>query len=183
MVDKEREVISRSKTRKARMKSDLIGIATKAWNDVVKPKIKDTIFNTIEFFIYGEVRGRGSGYTRTSNQVSWSDYTKMFNNPPQTAPSNQNDYRAGSRNQFDFKDVLFDSAEEAIDGFYQLKDILDREHRLTANRYYDVFKAKVRVPHTFEDFGWIDIGQSPNILECEGRYIIKLPQIRYIGRR
>ena len=184
MDNKPRRTIKRKSSTGGHLKEDLADMGGRIFTEVLIPKGKDILSNTLDYLLYGEVRGRNST-NKPLNVIDFTDYTKSYNQARPQTPV-RNNYLAGSRD-WQFEEVMFASEQEAIDTFYELKDVLAREGRLNVNRYYDICRAKVEVPHTMENYGWVDIGQQPRIFKKlfgnEWMYIIHLPNIRYIGGR
>ena len=124
--------------------------------------------------------------------LEWVDFPfsrKNNNNTNYNAISNggqSQNYIAGS-SSWKFEDVVFSTPEEATSVWYQLHDILQQEGFITVNRYYDVCQAEVKVPYTYEKYGWTQIGDSPKVLaknfNGDAMYIIAMPNIRYVGGR
>lgn len=189
---KKRTTLARTGNKKSQVKEDFIDMGGRIFHDVVWPKGKDMISAAVDVILYGEVRGRNST-NKPLNVIDFTNYNQPYNiygAPQQTNPGVpvRNNYQAGSK-RWRFEDVLFDSAEEATQVWYQLRDIARQEHIISINRYYDVCRADVQVPHTMENMGWIesDLGNSPRILQKmfgdDYKYIIALPNIRHIGGR
>lgn len=183
MDNKPRKTIPRKK--KSHIKEDFADMGGRILSEVLIPKAKDILSNTIDYLLYGEVRGRNST-NKPLNVIDFTDYNKQYNQARVQTPV-RNNYLAGSRD-WQFEDVLFVSKQEAYDAFYIMKDIIAKEGSINLNRYYhDVCHADVNIPWTYENYGWIDIGDQPRVLSRmfgnEMRYIIHLPNIRYIGGR
>lgn len=168
-----------------RLKDD----AKKLGNDYILPRFKlavqESLSNVFDILIWGKVRG-GRG---NSGNFVVKDFTKGNNNTNYNAISTQQQSSvifAGS-NSWKFEDVVFSTPEEATAVWYQLNDILKQEGMLTVNRYYDICEADVKVPYTYENYGWTNIGDSPKILaknfNGEAMYVIAMPNIRYVGGR
>lgn len=186
--EKRRATLARKpESKKDQFKEDMIDIGARIGKEVIWPKVKDAISGAVDMVLYKEVRTRGN--SNKLNVIDFTNYNAIStpqNQIPNPGVPVRNNYQAGSRN-WRFEDVLFDSAEEATQVWYQLHDILQREYRLSINRYYDVCRADVQVPHTMEAFGWTYIGDSPSILQKQFgndfKYIIAMPNIRNLGGR
>lgn len=187
--EKRRTTLARKpESKKDQFKEDMVDIGARIGKEVIWPKVKDAISGAVDMVLYKEVRGRSNG--NRLNVIDFTNYNAQYapqvSQVPNPGVPVRNNYQAGSKN-WRFEDVLFDSAEEATQVWYQLNDILKTEYRITVNRYYDVCRADVQVPYTMINFGWTHIGDSPRILQkqfgADYKYIIALPNIRNLGGR
>lgn len=176
---KKREVIEAQKKSSSKkgswFKEDLSDIGGRIVSDVIIPKIKDGIYNSVSLLLYKEIRGNTKPSNSKGTLVEFTDYNKQYTT---TTTSN---YIAGSSKPI-FKDVLFEAPEAATQCWYELHDILIREGKLTVTWYYQAANAKAELNPSFEHYGWKHIGDAPQILKkiVEGVefYIIAMPPIR-----
>lgn len=196
MEEKKRSTIQRDKPAhrivdKNRIKDD----AKQLGKEYVFPKIKralqEAASNVADVLIFGQVRNGGNGrsftvmdFTNRNNNST--NYNARYSGTYNAQPAQPMGYLAGSA-AWKFEDVVFTTPEEATEVWYQLHDWIAQNGSLDVNRYYDICQADVKVPYTYTNYGWTNIGDKPQILaknfNGDAMYIIAMPNIRYVGGR
>jgi len=142
------------------------------WKNVVKPSIKDLIFNAFEEFLFPSGRpgrNRNNSYDKPS-YVNYVDYSRKNDNRDQR----DRQQSRGSERDFDYRCICFADAEDASDCLRDLLGMLDRYPSVSIGNLYDI----LRRPTTDAQFnyGWTSLRDAKVVQERNGAATLYLPK-------
>lgn len=137
-------------------------------NDVLIPKLKQTVVESVDVFFNGEVTTRhGAG---TYSKASYNDYSKYSN---ASAKRETRDPNLRSGREFD--DIEFDTRIDAEAVLDQLDEIMSQYGIVRVADLYDSAHISNQT-HTTMKFGWKDIRSAEVVRLRNGHYFIRLPR-------
>lgn len=157
------------------IKSDAESVGSYIFFDVLVPAIVDTfrdiINSSLDMFLYGDTRGRGTGISVSTNRnksyVSYRDCYDTGRRKEAPAPERRSAYKETN------DDVIFESraeAEETIDAMINLIDTYDmvsvREFREMVGLNFEF---------TDEKYGWTNLS-NVSVSRTRDGYVINLPR-------
>ena len=148
-------------------------------NDIVRPKIKELIYDTIEgilntvgssfqMMIFGDVKYKTS--SRVGDKVSYNNYSK---NKSTATPSISSSFVSDSIN--------YESRGDAEIVLEAMKRHLEEYPVVTVAQMYEF--SNLKTPNwTTTNYGWTDLSDARIRRDYDGDYIIDLPRAKPIGR-
>lgn len=154
---------------------DLEDVKTHVVFDILIPKVKDavvdTILNTIEMIFYGEVRRRTTTST-TASPIRTISYDKM-SKKAETAPSRS---IPAPRRGFHPEDVVFEESADAQHVLDTMCEVLEQYGSVSALDFCEF--AGVGGEYTLRDYGWRDLSEAKVMRISGGGWIVDLPAMR-----
>lgn len=154
---------------------DLEDVKTHVIFDILIPKVKDavvdTILNTIEMIFYGEVRRKATTVSNAS-PIRTISYDKM-SKKAETAPSRP---RPTPRRGFHPEDVVFEESADAQKVLDMMCDVLEQYGSVSALDFCEF--AGVGGEYTFRDYGWRDLSEAKVMRVSGGGWVVDLPAMR-----
>ena len=147
-------------------------------NDIIRPKIKELIYDTIEgilntvsssfqMMIFGDVRYKSG--PKIGDRVSYNNYSKNKTQTPSISSSFVSD------------SINYESRGEAEMVLEAMKRHLEEYPVVTVAQMYEF--SNLKTPNwTTTTFGWTDLSGATVRRDYDGDYIIDLPRAKPIGR-
>lgn len=140
------------------------------WESVIKPSIKDTIWNLItkglKMFLYskGDSPDLRTGIPGEVPRINYTDYWNRRNSIPA--------YPVG-RTAYNYGEVILANRGEAEEVVRRMYDLIRQSGVATIGDLYQL----CNMPTQFTDFtyGWRDLADA-RIISVEGGYLISLPR-------
>lgn len=136
------------KFKKAILPGDIQDIKNYIWSQVIIPGIKTTILGGIEMAFFGQVSRRSFGGTPPSSQRT--NYSYISSNNSYIRSPNVISQR--DRATHNFRNIIFESAQDTEDVISTLLDLIDRTGFATVADYYDA--AGIQAEWADENWGW-----------------------------
>ena len=144
---------------------DVANVKSSVINDVIIPKVKeiisDTVRNSIDMLLWGET---GRSKKTNGTYVSYRDYS---------SPERKNDRYAKPKMGFDYEDLIFETRPEVEAVREQMEEIISRYGWVSVADMYEM--ADITAPYTANKYGWKSIRTAEPIRVRDG-YILKLPR-------
>lgn len=149
-------------------------------NDIIRPKIKELIYNMIEdslntvsssfqMMIFGDVKYRTG--SRVGDRVSYNSYSNKSKNAP--TPSISSSFVSDS--------ITYESRGEAEVVLEAMRRHLEEYPVVTVAQMYEF--SNLKTPNwTTTTYGWTDLSSARITRDYDGDYIIDLPRAKPIGR-
>ena len=150
-------------------------------NDIIRPHVRDWIYNFIEdvlngigstfqMMIFGDVRYRSN--SRVGDKVSYNNYSKNRSSSA-SAPSISSSFVSDSIN--------YESRGEAEAVLESMRRHLDTYPVVTVAQMYEF--SNLKTPNwTTTTYGWTDLSDARVRRDYDGDYIIDLPRAKPLGR-
>jgi hypothetical protein len=161
----------------------LPGIGAYVNEEIIKPAIKNLIFDAITSAasraMYGRTGGpyRPSGQVRNGNQYPprpVTNYSKQYDQRPQ--PEERKPIRHA---RYDVGDFLITDRNDAANILTSLVEYADRYDVVSIADFYDLIG--IAAQHTDHNYGWtIDTISHATIMPVRGGFIIKFPPVEVI---
>lgn len=150
---------------------DAANVKSYIFMDVLVPAIKkavsDIVTDGIDMILYGG-SGRGrSDRSRSGSKVSYRSYYDDRRSDRRDSDS------YGTRNRFDYDDIVYETRGEAEAVRRQMLDMIDRYGFVTVGDMYDM--AGLTAPYTSNNYGWVNLRTAEAVRVRDG-YILKLPK-------
>ena len=156
------------------LEDDISDIKSYVWTDVIKPAIKNLIFDSfvgsIEMALFGTTsRSRNRGGNNASNH--YVSYNKFSNN----RGSRTDDNRTSSR--CNYQDVIFEERADAETVLDTLQNLIDDYGEASIGDFYDA--AGITPDNNFqnESWGWTDL-RTARVQRSRDGYYISMPRER-----
>ena len=156
-------------------------------DEIIKPAIKNLIFDAITSAaskaMFGDKggpyrggnRNTGSSYSRPS-----TNYSNRYNNSQRPEPEERKSNRTARPARYGVDDYIIEDRYDAAHVLTSLQENADRYDVTSIADYYEL----IGVPseHTDNNFGWtIDTISRASIVPVRGGYVIKFPPVEVIG--
>lgn len=135
-------------------------------SDVLVPTIKNVISDIVSTFLYGE-----SGRSRKNTSGSKVSYRSFYDG----RSNERSSLRAGSRESFDYDNIVFESAGDAQLVLQSMDDILDQYRIVSVGDLYDLADVST-TNFQINNYGWTDLSSAKVIRTRDGEYTIKFPR-------
>lgn len=146
---------------------DVASVRDHIVNDVIIPKMKNVISETIDTFLYGS---SGGGYSRRSSGMSPS-YRDYYDKRSKTAT--QEDIRSRA---FSYDEIEFREYGDACEVLRLVSEQLDRYGTCTVASFYEYSNQANLIRNTHFKYGWMDISKA-RVVPFRGKYIIQMPKV------
>lgn len=150
------------------LSEDMDNVKTYILFDVLIPSIKDAIsaiiHNGSDMLIYGVTSG---GKNRSNNRGTYVSYNNM-------SKSNRPEVNRGRRSVHDFREIMYDSREEAVMVLDELYDIIQQYEGASVADLYSL--SNITPNFTDHKYGWVDISGVRVKQIRGGKFIIDLPR-------
>lgn len=134
------------KFKKTILPGDIQDIKSYIWKQLIIPGIQASILSTIEMAFYGQTSRRPFGGPGVNTQRTNYNYISS-NNPSRATVISQRD-----RATHNFRNIIFESAQDAEDVISTLLDLVERTGIATVADYYDL--AGIQAEWADENWGW-----------------------------
>lgn len=134
------------KFRKAILPGDIQDIKSYIWKQLIIPGIQVSILSTLEMMFYGRTNRRIFGGHGSNTQQTNYSYISSNDSSRATIISQRD------RATHNFRNIVFDSAQDAEDVISTLLDVVDRTGYATVADYYDC--AGIQAEWADENWGW-----------------------------
>lgn len=135
------------KFKKAVLPGDIQDIKSYIWKQLIIPGVQTSIIATMEMLFFGQTSRRSFGGPTRSNQTTNYSYISSSGSPYRSAAISQRD-----RATHNFRNIVFESAQDAEDVISTLLDLIDRVGYATVADYYDC--AGIQAEWADENWGW-----------------------------
>jgi hypothetical protein len=158
------------------VKDDMNEVKEYVWYDVVLPKVKEiiseTISNTVDMALYGERRSRSNINRRGGS--SYVSYSSQYRSTNDSRPQ----YASGSRDRrdgYNLSNLIFDTRVDAESVLGDLCDLVEDYKMASVADFYKF--AGMEEQSTFMDrrWGWYDLGNARVVRTRDG-YSIDMPR-------
>lgn len=136
------------KFKKAILPGDIRDIKSYIWNQLIIPGSKAAILGTVEMALYGQVNRKLFGGQHPSNQRT--NYSYISANSSYIRAPNVISQR--DRATHNFRNIIFESAQDVEDVISTLIDLVERTGFATVADYYDA--AGIQAEWADENWGW-----------------------------
>ena len=154
-----------AKLRDVFISEDVANVRSSVINDVIIPKVKeiisDTVRNSIDMLLWGE---SGRSKKTSGTYVSYRDFSSS---------ERKNDRYARPKMGFDYEDLIFETRPEVEAVREQMEEIISRYGWVSVADMYEM--ADITAPYTANKYGWKSIRTAEPIRVRDG-YILKLPR-------
>lgn len=134
------------KLKKTFLPGDIQDIKSYIWKQLIIPGIQASILSTIEMLFYGQASRRSFGGSVNNRQTN---YSYISSNGSSIRPSYITQHDRATHN---FRNIIFESAQDAEDVIGTLLDLIDRTGLATVADYYDA--AGIQAEWADENWGW-----------------------------
>jgi len=141
---------------------DIASVKERIVEDVIIPKTKDVLLDTVTMILYGKTR-RGGGPGIPATRTSYSSY---FN-------GSQRDSTVSRQRTKSYMDIILDDrgdAEAVLDG---LDDLMKAYGKASIADLYEL--AGESYEYTDNNYGWYDL-RTANVVRVPEGYLVKLPK-------
>lgn len=153
-------------------KEDASSILGYVVTDVIFPKIKDLVWesisNGVEMALYGEVKGR-----RSRSNDKFTNYGKYFK---EDGSRRDRDRRRQARG--DLEDLWFEDKWEAMDILENMIQLIEVNDEATVQDLYE--QVGITVSPSDQDYGWTNLSRARVLTARGGGYILDLPRPKYL---
>lgn len=154
------------------IKSDFDSVKKWVINEKIAPGITNLFLDTLSMILTGDSRGRATGRT---------EYNKVY-----VGNSGRNESRRDmARSRSDYRDIVFESREDAMRVVDMLKDTIDEYERGAS--ILDLFEFAGRstlTRDTDDNYGWRDLPEPTRdyVVGTSAGYELKLPPVVVLSR-
>ena len=155
------------------IQEDAKSIATEIRDEIIKPTIRDMIFNGfkagLEKLLYGESTGSyyHGGYSNYK-KAGTTNYQAMYSN--YSTPK-----KASPKSKYDVEPIIFDSMVDVDSVLVNLGELMERYQQISIADYYRL--AGVDYERTDYNYGWLSMEGIKPIKAREG-WTIDFPRAR-----
>lgn len=146
---------------------DITNVGTYIVADILVPKVKDVISDIVNTLLFGE-GGRGRKSV-SGTKVSYRSFYEKNNDRSSTG------VRAGSRDSFDYENIIFETAGDAEMVLQSMDDILDQYRIVSVGDLYDLADVST-TNFQVNNYGWTDLSSAKVVRMRDGDYTIKFPR-------
>lgn len=148
--------------------TDARTVAKDAWDDVIVPGIKSTIWNGIGSMLGVDIRP-------SKRRRDREDYGRYSSDYKRSNRSNRRDDDADRDSRFDYRDIIFDSKAEAERVIDKLVELIDEYDQASVADLFDA--ANMSRNSTFVDnaWGWTNLDDARS-RRVSGGYELVLPK-------
>lgn len=159
------------KIRKTILPGDIKDIKSYILKQVIIPGIQATIISSIEMMFYGQTSRRPFGGPIPSNQRTNYNYISSSGSPMRATTISQRD-----RMTHNFRNVIFESAQDVEDVISTLIDLVERTGIATVADYYDA--CGIQAEWSDENWGWKSFQRLESRKVREGYIIDMQPPVQ-----
>lgn len=144
-------------------------------SDVIIPKVQglivDALKYAIDFVFYGKSGANNANRRGTIGNVSYSNYYRSNNVPPQQIPASA---YAKPNTIYQLKDIVFNERAEAEEVLLAMVDTIGRYGSVTVGDFYDMIGQ--HGSYTDLKYGWRDLSQAVTV-RYGGGWRIDFPKV------
>lgn len=168
---KQRKKTSVQRLRDIFIAEDVSNVKDYIFMDVLVPAVKkaidDIVSEGIHMLLYkGDPRRSGS--RPSTSRINYGSFSNR------ESDRRENRRESGSRNGFDYNDIVFDTRGDAESVLDAMQDILDQYGVVSVGDLYDLSDVSID-NYMANKYGWTDLRRAEAIRVRDG-YIIKLPR-------
>lgn len=149
---------------------DLHKAAEHVFYDVLVPKAKDILADSVDTMLFGNPRNRGGGTQRNSTQGQYVPYSTL-SQPRRSAPM------PTQRTVTD--NIIFESASDAHEVLSSLRSYIEEYDHVTVGYLYGLMGYQSDM--TKENYGWYSLDGAAVVQTKEG-YFLQLPKPVLLSR-
>lgn len=144
---------------------DVSSVKSYIVNDVIIPKIKNVISETIDMLLYGSTGG--SSKRSTASKISYRSY---YDEPRGRKTHEEPRQRRG----YEYEDVILDNSGEAHEIIRLMDEMVERYGMVSVADLYDL--VGISPKHTDNKYGWMDISKA-EVVRVRDKWMIKMPRV------
>lgn len=149
---------------------DIESVSSYILHDVIIPSAKnlvsDTITNSIEMLLFGQVRGSRTRRDRGRSYVSYDSYSTDRNRGPR-------EFSRQDRSRHNFDDIIIEERGEAEMVLSHLVELIDIYGEATVADLYDL--VGITSNYTDHNYGWDNLSMS-RVERVRDGYMIEMPR-------
>jgi len=156
------------------LNEDARDIKSYAINDVIRPYIKDAIWNIItnglDMALYGESRHQ----KKASSYISYKSYGSG-------SASHRSEKRSEEKSKpsiFSYDEIILETRGDADALLEAMCDILEEYHQVRVFDMYDL--VEMSCDYTTMEYGWTDL-RTAEVVRVNGGYVLNLPKARLLN--
>lgn len=154
------------------IEEDLDTLADHAVEDIIVPRLKDSILEVIETMLFGGSKGRAK-----RNKTDKTSYAAYYYGSSYGAYDGRRDEPGVRRTGFDTEDIILESYGEAAEVLQNLIELTAKYGFARVGDYYDLVGVSSRGDgYTCNNYGWFDVEGTRIVRAKGGGYIIALPR-------
>lgn len=142
---------------------DIGNVKSHIVNDVIIPKIKDIIYDTVGTFLFG------GSLTNKKSPASKIQYGSYYNGSNNRKPVETNRPRGG----YNFDDIILETRGDAEEVLFRMDEIIEQYRMVRVADLYEL--VGITGNYTDNKYGWTDI-HSARIERVREGYLIKMPR-------
>lgn len=162
------------KIKNAIVASDSKTIGSYIFADVLIPRLKDIIAETIKSSADIAIYGEAGASKRKQGSASKIQYNSLYNGPARTAPS-----LPQRNNSLDYDDIVFDTRGDAERVLEAMFDILNTYDSVSVLDLYDLADVSC-TNYQANKYGWKALGGAKTERTRDGSYALVLPRATII---
>ena len=151
------------------IKRDLNSIKDQIWKDVIWPRIRGTLMESLDMILPG-TSDRSGGRYRSSNGATYTNYNDAYRDRRDYSKED----RTRTANNFGYDNIIFKTRSEAEDCLEQMDAILDKYQLVSLQDLYDY--CQLTCPSTYSNYGWDNINSAHIVATSDG-YMLKMPKV------
>ena len=146
------------------IQEDIADVKHYILTDVIIPKVKQVIVDTVDTLLYGSAGGSNTKSTPAS-KVSYRSYYER--------PKERYSTTRSSGKRYHYDDVVIETRGEAEEVLSRMDDLIATYNVVAVADFYDL--VGITCDYTDNYYGWTDI-RSASIQRTREGYIIRLPK-------
>lgn len=162
------------------VKDDISEVKEYVWQDVILPKLKDivseTINNTVDMLLYGEQRSR-RGINRSGGS-SYVSYSSQYRVVPDSRGS-RSDMTRDSRGGYNLSNLVFDTRVDAENVLGDLNDLVEDYGMASVSDFYKFAGMDEQSTYMDRRWGWDDL-TTARVTRVRDGYSIEMPRPRQL---
>ena len=154
------------------IEEDLDSLADHAVEDIIVPRLKDSILEVIETMLFGGSKNRAK-----RNKTDKASYAAYYYGSSYGGYDGRRDEPGVRRTGFDTEDIILESYGEAAEVLQNLIELTAKYGFARVGDYYDLVGVSSRGDgYTCNNYGWFDVEGTRIVRAKGGGYIIALPR-------
>lgn len=153
------------------IEEDFETICDQAVEEVIVPRVKDSLLEIVETILFGNSKGRGK-----RNKTDKASYAAYYYGNNYGYAGRRDDMEV-RHSGFDINDLVLESYGEASEVLQNLIELTAKYGFARVGDYYDLVGVSSRKDgYTCNNYGWFDVDGTRIIRARGGGYILDLPR-------
>lgn len=162
------------------LSDDAKTVGTSYTSDMLIPKVKNFIFETVKYVLEVSMFGRTSAPRNTSgfNGINyWTGSQRVQTQSFFSQPQPQNMVAGTSNSLSQISDIVFPDRVSALSVIDQMSQIAERYGNVSVATFYDIIRRPELSKHTDNGYGWDDLSLAYVKNSGNGGYNIIFPKL------